>query len=54
MHTTAVVSVKYWPGRQSLVGEFSAASYSSGPSRCFTFAGDMSKAFVFADIQIFK
>jgi hypothetical protein len=42
------------PGRQSLIGEFSATSSSSGPSKFSTFATDLCKAFVSPDMPLFK
>jgi hypothetical protein len=48
-HIAAVVSAKDRPVRQFLIGEFSAARYSSGPSKFSTFAADLCKAFVSAD-----
>jgi hypothetical protein len=42
------------PGRQSLIGESSATSSSSGPSKFATFVTDLCKTFVSADIPLFK
>jgi hypothetical protein len=54
-HIAAIARLKqkYRPGRQSLIGESSATS-SSGPSKFVTFAIDLCKAFVSADIPLFK
>jgi hypothetical protein len=45
---------KYRPGRQSLIGESSATISSSGPSKFAAFSTDLCKAFVSADIPLFK
>jgi hypothetical protein len=45
-HTVFTVCLKDWPGRQSLLDEYSATSSSSGPSKSTTFATDLHKAFV--------
>jgi hypothetical protein len=55
-HNAAVVSLRdrprpYW---QSLMGDSSATSSSSGPSKTATFAEVLCKAFVSADIRLFK
>jgi hypothetical protein len=42
------------PGRQSLNGESSVTSSSSGPSKFATFATDLCKASVPTDIPLFK
>jgi hypothetical protein len=52
--TIAQLKQKDGPGRQSLIGESSATSSSSGPSKFATFATDLCKAFVSADIPLFK
>jgi hypothetical protein len=51
---TARLKQKDWPDRQSLIGESSATSSSSGPSKFATFATDLCKAFVSANITHFK
>jgi hypothetical protein len=38
MHNATVFSLEYWPGRQSVIGESSATSYSSGHSKYATVA----------------
>jgi hypothetical protein len=55
-HIAAIVRLKQKdrPGKQSLIGESSATSSSSGPSKFSTFAADLCKAFVSADIPLFK
>jgi hypothetical protein len=55
-HTAAIARLKQKdrPGRQSLIGESSATSSSSGPSRFVTFATDLCKEYVSADIPLFK
>jgi hypothetical protein len=40
----AVACLKGWPDRQSLIGESSATSFSSGPSKFATFATDLCKS----------
>jgi hypothetical protein len=42
------------PGWQSLIGESSATSSSSGPSKFAAFATDLCKAFVSAGIPLLK
>jgi hypothetical protein len=55
-HTAAIARLKQKdrPDRQSLIGESSATSSFSGPSRSVTFATDLCKAYVSADIPLFK
>jgi hypothetical protein len=53
-HTTAVARLKDRPGRHFLIDESSAASSSSGPSKFDTFASDLCKAFVSADVPLFS
>jgi hypothetical protein len=53
-HTATTVHLKDWPGRQSLIGETSATSSSSGPSKFATFVTDLCKTFVSAYIPHFK
>jgi hypothetical protein len=48
-HTAAIVCLKDVPGMQSLISKLSATS-SSGPSKFATFATDLCKAFVSAQI----
>jgi hypothetical protein len=50
---TARLKQKDKPGKQSLIGEYSATS-SSEPSKFATFPTDLCKAFVSADITLFK
>jgi hypothetical protein len=38
-YTAEVFNVKCWSDRQFVIGEFSAASYSSGPSNYSTLGG---------------
>jgi hypothetical protein len=52
--TIARLKQKDRPGRQSLSGESSATSSSSGPSKFATFATDLCKSFVSADIPLLK
>jgi hypothetical protein len=55
-HIAAIAQLKQKdsPGKQPLIGESSATSSSSGPSKFATFAKDLCKAFVSADIPLFK
>jgi hypothetical protein len=55
-HIAVIVRLKQKdrPGRQSLNGESSVTSSSSGPSKFATFATDLCKASVPADIPLFK
>jgi hypothetical protein len=55
-HIAVIVRLKQKdrPGRQSLIGESSTTSSSSGPSKFATFATDLCKAFVSADLPLFK
>jgi hypothetical protein len=50
-HITAIVDLKYWPDRQSLIGESFASSSCSASSKFATFARNVCKAFVSTDIQ---
>jgi hypothetical protein len=52
--TIAQLKQKDRPGKQSQIGESSATSSSSGPSKFVTFATNMCIAFVSADITLFK
>jgi hypothetical protein len=54
-HIAAIARLKQKdrPGKQYVIGESSATS-SSGPSKFATFATDLCKAFVSADIPLFK
>jgi hypothetical protein len=49
-HIAAIVGLKDWPGRKSVVGELSATI----SSKFATFATDLCKAFVSTDIPLFK
>jgi hypothetical protein len=51
---TARLTQKDMQGKQSLIGESSATSSSSAPLKFATFATDLCKAFVSADITLFK
>jgi hypothetical protein len=55
-HTAAIARLKQKdrPGKQSLIGESSAISSSSEPSKFSTSATDLLKAFVSADMPLFK
>jgi hypothetical protein len=48
------LKLKDRPGKQSLIGESSATSSSSGPFKFATSATDLCKAFQSADIPLFK
>jgi hypothetical protein len=50
----AVVGLEDQPGKQSVIGDSSATSYSSGPSKFTSFATDLFKAFVSADLPHYK
>lgn len=49
-HIAAIVGLKDWPGRKSLVGELSVTI----SSKFATFAADLCKAFVSTDTSPFK
>jgi hypothetical protein len=51
-HTVVTVCLRDWPGRQSVIGEISATSSSSGPSEFATFEVDLCKALMSTDIQL--
>jgi hypothetical protein len=55
-HAAAIARLKQndRPGKHSLIGESSATSSSSGQSKFATFPTDICKAFVSADITLFK
>jgi hypothetical protein len=55
-HVAAIARLKQkdGPGKQSLIGESSAPISSSCPSKFATFATDLCKAFVSADMPLFK
>jgi hypothetical protein len=55
-HIAAIAQLKQKdsPCKQSLIGESSATSSSSGPSKFATFVKDLCKVFVSADIPLFK
>jgi hypothetical protein len=52
-HISSVVSLKDWPGRQSLIGE-SFATTSSGFSKFATFVTYLSEASSFTDLPLLK
>jgi hypothetical protein len=53
-HVAAHVHLRARPGRKYLVGDSTATSSSSGPSKLATFATDICKAFVSLDITLFE
>jgi hypothetical protein len=52
-HIFSVVSLKDWPGRQSLIGEYFATT-SSGFSQFATFVTYLNEASSFTDLTLFK
>jgi hypothetical protein len=53
-HIAAIVHLKYRPGKQCVIGESSAAISSSEHSKFASLETDLCKAFVAAEIQLFK